>query len=77
MKLTIESTKQLVTLVDGLDGVQGRIWVGKTGDGIAVQVLVLRVAVESRENQSSFERELTVAHAPVPTVRAFPLRMML
>lgn len=77
MKVTLESTEQLVTLVDGLNGVQARVWVGKTDGGIPLQALVLRVAVENAHSQEQFERELRETPAPVPVVQAFPLRMML
>lgn len=77
MKVTLESTEQLVTLVDGLNGVQARVWVGKTDAGVPLQALVLRVAVLKADNQEQFERELRETPAPVPVVQAFPLRMVL
>lgn len=77
MKVTLESTEQVVTLVDGLNGVQARVWVGKTEAGVPVQALVLRVAVENAHSQEQFERELLEAPAPVPASQAFPLRMVL
>ena len=82
MKITIQSTEQLVDISTGhvdapLHSFRARVWRGKTESGIAVQVLVSRVAVEATEQQDEFERELTAQHAPAPEPRAFPLRVVL
>lgn len=74
MKLTIESTEQIVVMGTGA---KARVWTGMTDTGIVVQLLVARVAVPAAEDQSAFERELTGTHAPAPLPSAFPLRMVL
>lgn len=81
MKVTIESTEQIVSFRydqgTGEYQAQGRVWVGTTESGIPVQMLVVRVAVESAERQEEFERELQEKPAPPPEAPAFPLRMVL
>lgn len=82
MKLTIESTQQMVEVGTGDVGnraryVPARVWVGTTESGIPVQVLVTRIAVANEERQGEFQRELAEQHAPRPEPQAFPLRMVL
>lgn len=81
MKASIESTEQIVSFRydqgTGEYQAQGRVWVGKTESGIPVQMLVVRVAVESVERQTEFETELQEKHAPPSPSQAFPLRMVL
>lgn len=78
MKLVeLQSTDQLVRSArDGVEPV-GRVWIGRTEDGIPVQLLVRSVAVSNKHDQSAFERELNKTHAPIPASQAFPLRMLL
>lgn len=77
MKLAIENTEQLVEIVPGPDVVRGRVWVGRTEQGVEVQLLVLSVAVPKQESQLAFERELDATPAPRPAVVAWPLCMFL
>lgn len=74
MRITIESTSQVVRL----NGVEARVWQGTTvpkrGRGIPVQCFITRVAVERTEDATEFESELQ-EHA-APSV-AWPLRMVL
>lgn len=60
MRLTIESTPDLVTI----DGVPCRRWIGRTEGGIAVEVYVHRVAVEEKD-VPRLQNELGVL-VPVP-----------
>lgn len=78
MKLVeLQSTEQLVRSArDGQEPV-GRVWIGRTEDGIPVQLLVKQIAVENSRDQSAFERELVKVHAPIPADQAFPMRMLL
>ncbi len=80
MKITIESTNNIVTLVVGGVDVPARIWQGETESGIPVHAFITRIAPEiPREDprQEQFERELQETAAPRPTVVTIPLRMIL
>ncbi len=74
MKLTIESTTEIVTLNDS---VQARVWEGETASGIKVQCLITRIAVHKSEDCSQFEKELREQKPPTVEERAFPARMIL
>ncbi len=67
MKITIESTTEIVTL----NGVQCRVWEGQTEAGVKVQALI-----HKEQDLSQFDRELQEMRAPTGE-RAFPLRMIL
>jgi len=54
MKVTLESTPQVVTL----DGVAARLWTGMTEGGVACEALIARVAVQHRLDQHEFEELL-------------------
>lgn len=78
MKIEIENTDQVIEVVPEPDqSINGRLWVGKTEAGVAVQLLVLSIAVDQRETQKDFERELFTKPAPRPASMAFPLRLFL
>lgn len=85
MKITMESTTQLVEIATGgggsrAAGIPARVWVGTTEQGIPVQVLVTRIAVSVDEQQEAFARELAeqvVRHAAPPEPAAFPARLVL
>lgn len=78
MKITMESTTRIVELVAPGGGiVPARMWEGQTESGIAVQVLVTRVAVLKTDDCSQFESELKEQKAPSVEWMAFPLRMIL
>lgn len=74
MKITIESTTEIVTLNDS---VQARVWEGETASGIKVQCLITRIAVHKSEDCSQFEAELQEQRPPSAVQTAFPLRMIL
>jgi hypothetical protein len=74
LKLTIESTTRVVIV----NGVPARIWEGTSESGVRVLCLVTRVAVESEQDCSQFERELSEQRAPSSeSLEAFPLRLLL
>ena len=73
MRLTIENTDQLVQT----NGIPARVWEGTTESGIAVQVLVTRIAVDPQADQSQFERELRRERPLQAEPPGFPLRMVL
>ncbi len=77
MKITIESTDRIITLVADSGSVPARLWEGTTDSGIKVQVAVTRIAAESGENLEQFEKELLEQRAPTSDSMAFPLRMIL
>lgn len=60
MKITIESTNQLVSM----DGVPVRVWEGVTEDGIPCYVFVHRLCVREDQNTTQFENELIVQRPP-------------
>src|SRR5438552_2385969 len=58
VKLNIESTTKIVTLlVDGKE-ISARVWEGHTAAGIPVHCFITRVAVKNGLDHSQFEREL-------------------
>ena len=79
MKITIESTEELVKLDTGKGMVPGRIWKGKTESGIEVFCVVTRIGIAPGADGEQFERELQEC----PDTRlqydpqAIPLRMIL
>jgi hypothetical protein len=83
MKITIESTSKVVTLVvDGVE-VSARIWQGATDSGIPVQCFITCIAPEISVHDpridvltADFDRELKRTAEPRPTVEAIPLRMV-
>lgn len=73
MKITIESTKKIVRV----DGVEARIWEGRTESGIPVRCYVTRIATPASADNSEFVRELEEHRAPSPEVQAIPARLAL
>jgi hypothetical protein len=75
MKITIESTDELVT-ING--SVPARIWEGVSEGGVAVICLVTRIAVKKEADCTEFDRELAEQREPsVEALRAFPSRLVL
>lgn len=70
MKIILESTSQVVNL----DGVETRVWEGKTESGIPLTAFIARVAVDQDDDYEQLEAELKSQRAP--TVH-WPLRMVL
>lgn len=67
MKVTLESTAQIVELDTAMGGrMPARLWVGQTENGIAVHAFITRIAVHKDDDASQFERELSAAHVEVP-----------
>lgn len=84
MKITIESTPKLVTLLVNGASVPARVWQGETASGIPVQAFITRIAPEIHgcdplhdDLTEDFERELVRQADPRPTVEAIPLRMII
>lgn len=70
MKMEITSTNQITHV----DGVQVRVWEGKTPKGIPVKVFVHRVAVSREEDTAELDRELKETMEPG---RVFSLRQII
>ena len=84
MKIRIESTSKIVTLVVGGRDVPARVWQGETDGGIPVQCFITRIAPEIPKSDpniddltAEFERDLKRQADPRPTIEAIPLRMIL
>ena len=84
MKIRIESTSKIVTLVVGGVDVSARVWQGETDGGIPVQCFITRIAPEIPKSDpdideltAEFERDLKRQADPRPTVDAIPLRMII
>lgn len=84
MKVTIESTSKIVTLI--LDGreVPARVWQGHTESGIPVQCFVTRIAPEISKGDprideltAEFERDLKRQADPRPSLDPIPLRLII
>lgn len=73
MKITIESTTKIVSA----DGMDCRVWEGKTDKGVAVVCLIPRIAVRTGQDMTDFVAELeeTSIHSVSP--EAFPMRLIL
>ena len=74
MKITIESTTKIV---DINNGVKARLWEGQTESGIAVQVLVTRIAVAQESNTTEFEKELQSHQPPRVAEQAYDFRLFI
>lgn len=84
MKITIESTDKLVTLVFSGEDVPARVWQGETELGIPVQAFITMISPEIPESDPNFkrltvdfERELQRQAKPRLSVEAIPIRMIL
>lgn len=78
MKVTLDSTDQIVDLVTPSGTVPARRWEGQTESGIAVHAFITRIAVHKDLDASQFEKELQQTRQPSPDVAAaYPLRMIL
>jgi hypothetical protein len=84
MKITIESTSKIVTLVVNGTSVPARIWQGETEGGIPVQCFITRISPEIHltdpkidELTAEFDRELKRQADPRASVEAIPLRLII
>ena len=84
MKITIENTSKIVTLVVSGQNVLARVWQGETESGIPVQCFITRISPEIPETDPrideltvEFERELNRQANPRPTVQSIPLRFII
>ena len=84
MKITIESTTKIVTLLVNGHAVDARVWQGASESGVPVHAFVIRIAPEVPKDDprideltAQFERELTRRADPRPTVETIPLRLII
>lgn len=78
MKVTLESTTKIVTLVlDDGQSVPARVWEGFTEHGIGCHAFITRIVVREGENAAEFVRDLEEQRTPSAAVEAMPLRMIL
>jgi hypothetical protein len=71
MKITVEATGKFETV----NGVQARLWKGKTESGIEVQCWIALVQVHKDQDQTEFLRELQ-AVKPERQLVSFDMRMV-
>ena len=81
MKITIESTTELLELVSRGGSVPARVWEGRTESGIPVMCFVTRISPAipdpSPEQVSQFEEELKECRQPSISFPPIPLRFIL
>jgi hypothetical protein len=78
MRITLEQTTKIVSLVTPTGTVPARIWEGTTAGGIPIHCFVTRVCVHKDEDHAEFERELQEARAPTRLVDdTYPARLVL
>ena len=76
MKITIESTSEIVTLSKGREEISARVWEGQTESGVKVLCMITLIAARSDQDLSQFDVELKESRPPSPEA-IFPLRMVL
>lgn len=72
MKLAIEATEKLTTL----DGVPVRLWKGRTEMGVECLVFVHRIAVDTRQDPTEFDRVLREEFPPADASKVLPLELI-
>lgn len=80
MKLHLESTLKIVTLLVNGAEVPARIWQGESDTGIPVHCYITRVAVkdgQAPETYRQFEQALQEHAKARPEIEAIPLRLIL
>lgn len=73
MKITVESTTKIVKA----NGIDCRVWEGKTEAGVEVICLIPRIAAKAGQDLSQFEAELQQQRPPSVDSEVFPLRMII
>jgi len=76
MKVTLENTDKIVTIVVDGKEVPARIWEGVTEKGVHCHAYITRIAVHKDEDNAEFERDLLETRAPSPEIAAFPLHLV-
>lgn len=74
MKMTIESTEQIVAIEQHGRTFEARRWTGRTDSGIEVDVFVPVIRVRSTYDQSQFAAELR--ELPQPSLPPIPMKFL-
>jgi hypothetical protein len=77
MKVTLQPTSKIVSLLVEGCRVPARIWEGVTGTGIPVHAYMIRISSRSDADASELAAELEEQLAPSAEVEAIPLRLIL
>lgn len=73
MMIILEKTDKLIDV----NGIQSRLWQGKTESGIPITCLIVRIAVNAEADQAEFEKELLETRPPSAEAdKAFPARLV-
>lgn len=73
MKAMLESTTKMVYV----NGIQARIWEGRTDSGVPFHAFIVRVGVLRDADDVQFAAELQEMKAPSPEIESYPMRMIL
>jgi hypothetical protein len=77
MKVILQPTSKIVSLIVGGYPVPARIWEGVTGAGIPVHAFIVRIACRGDADASELAAELEEQRAPSAEVAAIPLRLII
>lgn len=77
MKIQIESTSKIVTLVVDGKEIPARLWQGHTESGVPMHAFITRVAVDKDEDAVEFERDLLEQAVPRAEFNVYPMRLIL
>jgi hypothetical protein len=83
MKITLESTTKMVTLVVNGRNVPARLWEGTTERGIPVHAFITRIgptipeAELTAEQDAEFQRDLQQQKAPSPGMEVYDMRFFI
>ena len=78
MRITLEPTDKILTLVVEGGEVPARVWQGCTEDGTEVLAFVTRIlAKEGKHDVERFRRELMETSPARPEVEIIPMRLIL
>lgn len=78
MKITIESTTEIVNVQQGKETIPCRLWEGMSAAGTKVFCLIARVAVDKDADARELEIDLDEMKPPsVAGLRVFPARLIL
>ena len=74
MKITVDSTTRIVKA----NGIECRVWQGKTDRGVRITCLIPSIAVEGGQDTTQFVAELEEHQQPTDAaLAAYPLRMIM
>ena len=77
MKVELQSTSKVVTLVIDGKGVPARVWEGRTAKGVPCHAFITRISVHEDHDAGEFEQDLKQHAPPSVEIQAIPLRLIL